>query len=469
MRGSSVKQAFLILRSSDGKILGRRSFLGMELEGPTELVIEEIFPEISLSAGHSGSVEVELYFSSKPRFTYPAISMVYSSQNSSSLVHTAARFLNKGEKVDDPFIAAPQTGFDVTLEETVDNYFVAFIGRVGILELEITLGSPPNEVRKKITLRGNSGSLHVLDLNFLDLGNLRKINNRPKVSIEAKQTDIFPRYFCMIHEKSAPVPTLTHSFFDIRAAISRNPDLLEAATAQPIDKSMHSAAFLAPFFDPSKFETSIETYDCWAPFTGEVTVNLRSEKGKVLGTRRFNSEPGGFFQRRESIHVADLFTTEEVSLGGQVEMIISVDGRIPIRQKIALNIRKREQSVGTNICFSPHTNPEPSQADALRHHWFPLGGPDQFVATLHNTCFSSTIIPSRLFDIKIFTSKGKCIEIRKSLAPSSSLVLSPESLPAVFKQLNGQLGYAYVESKGMPFNSFFFSVKKDGVGGDHAF
>ncbi len=470
LRGNPVAKAVLSLRNSTGELLDTRLFPGA-WTGPTELAIENIFPRIrdDLGNGHTGSVEVEFFYERKPRFTYPAISLVYSSKEVSSLVHTSMRFLNSGEKVEDPFLYSPQTGFDVFLDSKFENYLVVFLGHSGTLDVGVSLSGNQHEVEKIVTIRGERFSSHVVDLDAFPVSELEKVGPRPKVQVRASQKGVFPRYFCMTRRKSSIVPSLTHSFFDINAAVSDNPDLGRLAKCPPADNTMFSSAFLVPLLNPSLYETSIETYDCIAPFFGKVTLNLCSPDGQILESKEFETSPGRFFQRRESINLGNVFDLNKAQAHCQVEMVMRSDGTIPVRQKVALNVKKKGTDMGTNICFSPHTAPETSQANATRHHWFPIGGSDAFIGTVHSTLFSDSDQGPRQFGLTVATVDNQKISVQRELPPRGFILLSPETEPEIFEKLGENLGYVYVESKGMPFDSFFFSIKKSGVGGDHSF
>lgn len=470
LRGASIETSALTLRSASGEILGQQIFEEV-WEGTTELVIEDSFPDIchELPQGYSASVELEFFYREKPRFTYPAVTLVYSSESASSLVHTSMRLLNEDEEVVDPFIDAPQTGFDVIFEDGVENKAIIFLGKAGAMDVKVTVAGPAHEVTKSFALRGEVASLHLLDLDFLDAGELQKIGTRPKVQIRGSQRDVFPRYFCTSRVSSIAVPTLTHSFFDVKAAVDSKPHMIAAARMEPLDNSMFSSAFLVPLLDPSVFETSIETYDCIAPFKGEVTLNVLSLEGHPLATRRLESCPGGFFQRRESIRIEEFFDLSSISRDSQLEMVLEVDGPIPQRQKVALNVKKRNQLMGTNICFAPHSNPDSNQDQATRHHWFPVGGKDNLFGTVHHSRYSRAMSSPRLFKMMVFTESRKNIVMEKVLEPGACIVISPQSTPSLFEKIEDELAYVYVESTGMPFDSYFFSLKDDYIGGDHAF
>ena len=470
LRGPKVICFVLRLRNLQGVVIGARVY-EPNWTGAVELEIESEFSrEISvLPHGYSGSVEFEVFFMEKPRFTYPAVSLVYSSAKGSSVVHTSSRILNRNEEISDKFLGAPQTGVDIILAENFENYLAFFMGNEESYNIELTLTDSNKTWVKEERVTGSLGGLAILSLDFLGEVPQKLISRKPKLTIQSRNSDVFPRYICMTKNTETPTPTLTHTFFDIRTEVENNPSLLNDAITHHKFDGFHSSTFLIPFFDPSEFITSIETYDCIAPFTGSIVFRLRSLDGKIIDERKFDTYPGGFFQRRESIMIDKLFKIESRSNDLQFEFVLLESNHVPLRQKIGLNIRKKSTAVGTNICFSPHVLVPTTNFDSLKHRWFPLGGADRFIGTIHNTNYFASESDSRLFSVTIYRNDGNEFQCAYQIKPGGWISLSAKTTPDIFEFLGNQLGYAYVSSQGLPFDSYFFTIKENHVGGDHAF
>lgn len=472
LRNVEVKSIRLTLRNKAGDFLDKTEYLDKFI-GAVELVMEHEF-ELKfrdLPVGFSGSVEFEVLYKDPPKLTVPAISLVYSSDRGVSVVHASTRIANKNEVFEDPFIGSHQTGFDVILDGVHQNYLIFFMGNEKHHELELTVQTDFKIESKKVAVMGNRGSLHVLKLETL-FNNLINLNGaRPKVSIRTRSKDVFPRYFSMILHPDFSVPTLTHTFFDIKEALNSNPKLENHALQKHNEITLHPSTFIVPVFNQKEFITSLETYDTIAPFFGKVIFRLRNLHGLILDEVQLESYPdGGILQRKESILIEQLFPGKLLEELNQFEMILSNLNSVPVRQKVALNVVKKGAKIGTNICFAPDVLVEKSQADRIKHHWFPIGGPDNFVGTIHNTNYVISSSSPRVFKIEIHRGDKKTLVFDYVLNPGGGILISPHNNPEILEFLGSQLGYAYISSTGFPFNSFFFSFKGgELVAGDHAF
>ena len=335
--------------------------------------------------------------------------------------------------------------------------------------IELTVSDSNKTWVKKERVAGSMGGLAILSLKFFGDAPQKMISRKPKLTIKSRNDDVFPRYICMTRNLETPTPTLTHTFFDIRTAVENNPLLLNDAITHDKFDGFHSSTFLIPFFDPAEFITSIETYDCIAPFIGVILFRLRSLDGKIIDECKFDTYPGGFFQRRESIIIDDLFKIEHRFNDLQVEFVLLESNHVPLRQKVGLNIRKRSTAVGTNICFSPTVLVATTSFDSVKHRWFPLGGVDKFIGTIHNTNYFASESDSRLFSATIYRNDGNEFQCAYQIKPGGWILLSAKTTPDIFEFLGDKLGYAYVSSQGLPFDSYFFTIKENHVGGDHAF
>ncbi|NDB56034.1 hypothetical protein EB169_09430, partial [archaeon] len=92
----SEVQIKLTLRDQDGNILYDH-YLQVNHIKPYQIFIDELFPKYRDYLGNVLTVEVQVYFSSKPRFTYPAISLLVTDGKRNSVVHGGLRFYNPSE------------------------------------------------------------------------------------------------------------------------------------------------------------------------------------------------------------------------------------------------------------------------------------------------------------------------------------------------------------------------------------
>ena len=77
--------------------------------------------------GFCGSVEVEIFSQSIPKFTYPALTLSFVGPLGASCVHSGIRRYNVDERPSIDSLSLPQTGFDILIDNGFENY-ICFVG-----------------------------------------------------------------------------------------------------------------------------------------------------------------------------------------------------------------------------------------------------------------------------------------------------------------------------------------------------
>jgi hypothetical protein len=117
----------LTLRDAEGRTLATVTYF-IDTILAVELSLTDIFAsQLVVSNGFTHTVEVEVFSDAPPRFTYPAVTLVYAGPFSVSAVHSCSRAYNPGEQVADYALQLPQAGFDVYLTDNSSGY-IAFCG-----------------------------------------------------------------------------------------------------------------------------------------------------------------------------------------------------------------------------------------------------------------------------------------------------------------------------------------------------
>lgn len=260
------------------KILDERFVDRIEMKA-YQISIEDIFPKkfIAHTVGFNYSVEVEVFSKSKPLFTYPAISLLYESNNGLSIVHACSRIYNDDESMIDPILMSPQIGYDVFIESCRRNYFIAIGGSNDSYSLCITL-SPKigQELIRDIEFKSSSiGSMRCFYLEDIFQGEVSQGEYR--VSIKHNFRDVFPRFYCGQVELNGQ-PTLTHTFFDTSGEID-NIDLTENVSVSfmsPVNDDFYNSVFSFPIPPVNKFTTEIVSYSSNKAFSGQALVEIFS-------------------------------------------------------------------------------------------------------------------------------------------------------------------------------------------------
>lgn len=473
LRGYSDLPIILTLRTAAGDVVAQRDLISSSMR-PRVIDVGTFFG-IDFSGygiGHLLSVEVEVFFPTPPKFTYPAISLVYSTNEGSATVHTCLRTLNEGEQVGDPFLHSAQTGFDVHLQPGVENYCVFIFGQGGTYEFEVWFGDDEEHFKKSITVSGPSHSLHVLPLTYPDSWDVTSLGRSPKVSIGHRAVDVFPRFFVMTRYPDFGVPSLTHTFFDVRHELKHAPQKIASAYIPDPPSTGHLSSLLIPVFDPSHFDTVLQFYNSVAPFRGVFRLALREMDGSILDSLTIDSFPEGFAQSRHSLAVRDAFDKLDTHETLQVELSLLESDALPRRMKLGLDVSRHQNPrapLGCNICFAPITLSRSETMQRPRHRWAPIGGELNFVTTLHNVCFSDEDRAATAFNLSFFNAEGDRLDRAVDLPPYAGAKLEVAGDQELQEFLQGKLGYVFMEAESLGYDSYFFSLDRPQVSGDHAF
>ena len=139
--------------------------------------------------------------------------------------------------------------------------------------------------------------------------------------------------------------------------------------------------------------------------------------------------------------------------------------------KLGLNLKRKNIRYGTNICFSPLIMMDDLINKPYSRRWFPLGGFQKFVASIHNTSFIRKEINniSNSFLLEFVNHEGKSLKREKILSPNASLFINPLNDEQLKNFFGEKGGWCMVTANTFVFNAYYFSMTKKQIGGDHAY
>jgi hypothetical protein len=142
----------------------------------------------------------------------------------------------------------------------------------------------------------------------------------------------------------------------------------------------------------------------------------------------------------------------------------------PQRFKLGLNVTKNFSALGSNICFAPLVSNETTLLKPFTRRWFPLGGRQKFVASVHNT---DLLIdnPSNAtnFLFEFINSSGYIMKRDFELKSNESFFLNIEFDAELKSFFDDKVGWCMVTAETYLVDAYYFSTFGQQIGGDHAY
>ncbi len=458
-----------------------RNTYGRELEKSYEIITECRAYRIQISDffskienGFCGSVEVEVFSKKQPLYTFPAITVCYEGNNSSSLVHSCIRTYNKGEKVDDYAIMLPQTGFDVNFSGYTRNFICFFGGRSPVYQLNIEFveGNFSRNYKSKIN-NAEYAQMHLIWLEDLIPSVDINLFKNPKCLIHHDLKDVFPRFYVGIL-KGSNAPTVTHTFFDTSKTentVNANKLNLRAKNPDPI--KYFDCAFSVPIFPSKSYDTVLQSYGQNLFFYGENFLSLHTLEGEVINSTSLSQQEASNLSGIGNLELSKFVNQANADASKHYVVklaFVSQKYPFPLRFKLGFNVKKKNQPFGTNICFAPFVISENTLFKPFNRRWFPIGGPKNYVATIHNSGIErAEINKTTECNFEFFNHDGEtfsqCIYVRKN----GSVLIDAQNDNKLNDFLGKKEGWCMVNSKSYLTDAYYFSLGDKQIGGDHAF
>jgi len=458
-------------RSIDGEQLDKKYKIITEYKS-YQLQISDYFSD--LKNGFCGSFEVEVYSKNKPLYTFPAITVCYEGNGSSSLVHSCIRTYNKDETVSDYAIMYPQTGFDTHLSNQTKNFICFFGGDSSAYNLCVELVEGNFSRTYDLEITNNSyGQMHVIWLeDLIDSSDIGLLKN-PKCSIHHDLQDVFPRFYVGILNEDCP-PAVTHTFFDTsKAEEVVNANMLSLRANNQDHHCYFDSGFTVPIFPSDSFDTALRTYGQNLSFSGDALLTIYTMQGEGIYSRSlsqaeiFNLSGFGNFDLSELLNSADVETDQYYCLK---LAFVSKESPFPKRFKLGLNVKRKTQEIGTNICFAPLVVSENTFTKPFNRRWFPVGGSRNYVATVHNTSLEITELSANTeCDFEFVNHRGETLVKHINVKSNGSVLLDVMQDNELDDFLGKHGGWCMVTSKSYLTDAYYFSLMDKQIGGDHAY
>lgn len=423
-----------------------------------------------------GSVEIEIFSKNKPLYTFPAITVSFSNNSSSSLVHSCIRTYNQDENNSDYALNYPQTGFDVDFKEGNKN-FIYFCGG-SIKEYKINIKLKEGNLVKhytRIIKNERYGQSHILFLEeIISIYDIKKFN-KPKCSINHDLKDVFPRFYVGIcHEFFAP--TLTHTFFDTSLAEEyhcNNPNIDNLRVKNTMSNNLFDAAFSVPIYPINKFDTILKSYAQNITFTGKAIAFLYNCNGTLLFSRQLTEQEMIKLNDLSEINLGQFVIDAGIELNNLYSLrigFIDINSPFPKRFKLGLNVRRRNANYGTNICFAPTVFSENILSKPFTRRWFPIGGPEKYIASIHNTVFNRFKCDEiTKLTLEFVNHEGETIVRFFETQNNATLFIDENIDKSLINLLGDKGGWCMATSHSYLCDAYYFSMTKNQIGGDHAF
>jgi hypothetical protein len=422
-------------------------------------------------SGFCGSIEVEVFSKLPPAYTFPAITVSFDSKNSNSLVHSCVRTYNNNEQVSDYAMCLPQTGFDVLISPSSKNYICFFGGNKKNYELNISLTERGKNKAISVPLNNKRyGQTHLLYIEDLITASELKDFKRPRVLIKHNLDDVFPRFYAGIKNQEF-VPTLTHTFFDTSDV--ENNSLVNFRAVNRAPEKYFDSAFMIPVYPGEKFKTSLISYGQNLSFIGDAELRFYSNEGELLFCRRLDTKEIELLCRVSEFDVCNEVVACDFAINKSYSMFLGFVGNekpFPQRFKLGLNVTKNFSALGSNICFAPLVSNETTLLKPFTRRWFPLGGRQKFVASVHNT---DLLIdnPSNAtnFLFEFINSSGYIMKRDFELKSNESFFLNIEFDAELKSFFDDKVGWCMVTAETYLVDAYYFSTFGQQIGGDHAY
>jgi hypothetical protein len=381
------------------------------------------------------------------------------------------RTYNDNEQIADYAVRLPQTGFDVFISPRSKNFICFFGGIKKNYELNISLIERGRIKQMSVSLNNQRyGQTHLLYIEDLIAASELKDFKHPRVLIEHNLDDVFPRFYVGIKNQEF-VPTLTHTFFDTSEAENNSHVNFRAVNRMP--EKYFDSAFMIPVYPGEKFKTSLISYGQNLSFFGDAELRFYSDDDEPLFCRALEKKEIELLSGISKFNVCNEVVISDLSINKSYSMFLGfVDKEKPFPQrfKLGLNVAKKTAALGSNICFAPLVLNEATLLKPFARRWFPLGGSQKFVASVHNTDFlidGSSNAVNFLFEF--INSSGDVIKRDLGLKSNGSVFLNIESDDELKRFFADKIGWCLVTAETYLIDAYYFSTVGHQIGGDHSY
>ena len=468
--GNNVVVCFTV-RNVDGKQLDKSYEIITECRAYC-IQISDLFSKVE--NGFCGSVEVEVFSKNRPLFTFPAITVCYEGNDSSSVVHSCIRTYNNGEVVGDYAIMYPQTGFDLDFSDHTKNLICFFGGKTAVYNLCLELVEGHFSRKYQLELSNAAyGQMHIIWLEDIIGSTNAGLYKKPKCIIHHDLEDVFPRFYVGILNEAC-APSMTHTFYDTSEAEGVvNSNTLNLRANNQDHLNYFDSAVSVPLFSSKSFDTVLRTYGQNLFFSGDAVLSIHTLEGDVIYSRSLSQQEVSSLCGNGKLDLSEILNKANADAEKPYCLKLAfVDKKSPFprRFKLGLNVKRKTQQFGTNICFSPLVILEDTLRKPFNRSWFPVGGPRNYVATIHNTALERMeLSETTQCNFEFFNHRGEAFSRCIYVSKNGSVFLDAEQDKELNDFLGKEQGWCMVTSKSYLTDAYYFSLADKQIGGDHAY
>ncbi len=279
--------------------------------------------------------------------------------------------------------------------------------------------------------------------------------------------------------KAGFVPTLTHSFFDtseksFAIASPGNPPFLNLRSENEKPESNFDCALMVPVYPSDQYNTYLKTYSQNLMHESEIYLTAYSDLGEVLIKEKLDSKVASRFNLVSSFELQELLKFDKFFTSNRYSLHIGFTHNskqpFPKRFKLALDVRRIGSGLGSNICFAPLVVDKTTLSKPFNRRWFPLGGKERFIASVHNTSISRNGLGcSAKISCEFVNTSGDLLIREMCLTENSSLHLDTDGDNELSSFFRGETGWCLVNSNSYHCDSYYFATSGTLIGGDHAY
>ena len=233
------------------------------------------------------------------------------------------------------------------------------------------------------------------------------------------------------------------------------------------------SAFMIPIYPIESFNTSLRSYSQNLKVFGEVQFRLYSNNGQLLNSRFLEENEVELLNRVAEFDMCKEVLSCDLPPNSSCSMFLGFvdpENPFPSRFKLGLNVKRKNAVLGSNICFAPLVVQTETLLKPFSRKWFPLGGREKFIASIHNTDLlikGSNDVGKFLFEF--MNNDGDILKRDINMKSNSSLFIDVDKDDELKVFFNKDVGWCMVTANTYLVDAYYFAANGLQIGGDHAY
>ena len=471
-----IKEVSLVitLRDKNGKLINRKINL-INVVKAFKISVYDLIQHKN-KKNLTGSIELEVFSSKDMIYPYPAFTVNYEGENTSSVVHTCGRVYNNIQDLkSNNKIQIPESGFDISDKKNYNPFF-SFVNGPSILKNEkilISLINYKGERKKKLIKLKKIMPYETLFINFINQKE-KKFFKEKKGTARIKHNfkSFYPRFLAGNFDKKFFNSSITHTYYDL----SNKKDSTQYWN-NPDKKLYYNSSIGVPLFRNNGFFTELAIYPNFVKINFELGIEVFDDQGKKI------CHLPNIFKIKSSYSKPNYLNLNEIILVNKIKLdkkknyfcriYTSGENKILARLKFGLNVgnSRNTDALPSNICFNvqvPNLN-ELKKKGTFK--WGPLQNKSGSEILLSNISFVKKNYKQAKVTLKFWNEFNGNFVKKKIIIPDCGnyrFILNKDKKIKSF--LKNKTGWITVQSDNPFVNGWYFEFSKNrSVGGDHLF